>query len=208
MNVVAEPLLVALLLSANVLDQRERPVAAKCVMAYAILVTEVAILALVPWVWRAIRARDRRAIAGLTATLVPYAGWCVWLRWRVGEFPFLAHAESRSGALGLPFAGIQDVVAARAPDYQLTVAMVLVTALLGACAAWIARRNPLGALAGLFAALALCLGPSALRPQGETIRVLVVPQVFALLALASALGSRSTFVTLHRARTPSGSGVA
>jgi hypothetical protein len=60
----------------------------------------------------------------------------------------------------------------------------------------------LGALAGVFAVLSICLGPQALRFQGETMRVLVVPQVFALLALAFALARSGAFVTLHRARSP------
>src|SRR5258708_4033026 len=67
-NVVAEPLLIALILFAYQLDQRERPGAAKGVMAYAILVKEVAVLALVPWVLRAVQARNRTELARLAPT--------------------------------------------------------------------------------------------------------------------------------------------
>jgi hypothetical protein len=153
-------------------------------------------------VWNAFRARDRAAIARLSATLVPYAAWCAWLRWRVGELPFLAHDADRSGALSLPFVGIRHAMDHHTFDYLIIVAMVLATALLGAVAAWMARGTALGALAGVFAVLTICLGPQALRFEGETIRVLVVPQVFALLALTEALSRRGSFVSLHRARSP------
>ena len=204
-NVVAEPFLVALILLAYVLDQRERRGAAKCVMAYAILVKEVAVLALVPWLWRAVKARDRAAIGRLAATLVPYAAWCAWLRWRVGEFPFLAHDADRSGALSLPFVGIHDAIAQHTPDYRIVVTMVLATALLGAVAAWMVRGTPLGTLAAAFTLLSVCLGPQALRFEGETIRVLVVPQVFALLALVQAISRQRRAMQMRS--VPPGTGV-
>ena len=79
-------------------------------MAFAILVKEIALLALLPWAWRAIRHRDATALRRIAATVIPYAAWCVWLRLRVGEFPFFAHTANRSDALSLPFVGIRDIV--------------------------------------------------------------------------------------------------
>jgi hypothetical protein len=193
MNVVAEPLLVALILLAYVLDRRGRRAPARWVMAYAILVKEVAVLALVPWTWRAIRERDRSALRGIAATLLPYATWCVWVRVRVGEFPFLARTANRSDALALPFAGIRAVVSARTPDYQAIVAMLLVTIVLGVAAAWIARGTQLAGLVAAFALPAVCLGVQALRFEGEAMRLLVVPQVFAVVAIAAMCSGRNRF---------------
>ncbi len=184
-NVVAEPLLVALVLLAYLLDRRGRPVPARWVMAYAILVKEIAVLALIPWAWRAIRDHDRAALEGIAATLLPYATWCVWLRLRVGEFPFFAHTSNRSDALDLPFGGVRTVVAEHTPDYRAVVAMLLITVALGAAAAWIARGTQLGGLAAAFALPALCLGAQALRFEGEALRLLVVPQVFAVVGIAA-----------------------
>jgi hypothetical protein len=200
MNVVAEPLLVALILLAYVLDRRRQRVPARWVMAYAILVKEVAVLALIPWAWRAIRGRDRAALRGIAATLVPYATWCVWLRVRVGEFPFLASTTNRADALDLPFAGVRAVVSARAPDYQAIVAMLLVTVALGVAAAWIARGTQLGGLAAAFALPSVCLGVQALRFEGEAMRLLVVPQVFAVSAIAATCSGRNRITRREAAR--------
>jgi hypothetical protein len=186
-NVVAEPLLIATILLAYLLDRRGHVGAALATMAFAILVKETAVLALVPWVWRAMRDRDRSALRGLAATVIPYATWCVWLRLRVGEYPFRAHTNNRTDALALPFVGIRDIASLGGPDSRTLVAMVLVTVVLGVAAAWIARSIPLGLLAAAFALPSICLGVQALRFEGETLRLLAVPQVFAVVALAAML---------------------
>jgi hypothetical protein len=186
-NVVAEPLLIATVLLAFVLDRRGHSSAALGVMAFAILVKEIAVLALVPWVWRAVRDRDGRALRRVATTLIPYASWCLWLRVRVGEFPFRAHTNNRTDALSLPFVGLRDVSALGGPDFRTTVGLALATVVLGVAAAWVARSIPLGALAGAFALPTICLGVQALRFEGEAIRLLAVPQVFALVALAAML---------------------
>jgi hypothetical protein len=191
MNVVAEPLLVALILAAYVLDRRGQRVPARWVMAYAILVKEIAVLALIPWAWRAIRDRDRSALRGVAATLIPYATWCVWLRLRVGEFPFFARTNNRSDALDLPLAGVRAVLSERTPDHEAIVAMLLITVALGAGAAWIARGTQLAGLAAAFALPAVCLGTQALRFEGEAMRLLVVPQVFAVVAIAAMCSGRN-----------------
>jgi hypothetical protein len=185
MNVVAEPLLVALILLAYLLDRRGQRRPALWVMAYAILVKEVAVLALIPWAWRAIRRRDGSELQRIAATLAPYAAWCLWLRVRVGEFPFLAHTGNRSDAVALPFGGVRAVLAASTSDTRTIIVALLLTVALGGVAAWVARGTQLGGLVAVFALPAVCLGVQALRFEGEALRLLVVPQVFAIVALAA-----------------------
>jgi hypothetical protein len=189
-KVFADPLLIALILLAYLLDSRGRPKSALAVLAYAVLVKEVAALALLPFLWRALRGRDLRGAAGVVSTLLPYAAWCVWLRWRVGEFPFLAHTISRTAAFSAPGVGIHDVIAAKTPNYQVVVGMVLVTVVLGLAGAWRARRFPIAGLAAAYAVLAACLGTNALRYEAETMRVLALPQVLALLCIVVAVTDR------------------
>lgn len=185
-KVYADALLIALILLAYLLEARGKRKRALGVLAFAVLVKEVGALALVPWLWRAGRDRDARRFAMIASALVPYAGWCLWLRWRVGALPFLAHTDSRSGALRFPGIGIYDAVVARSPDYQVIVLVVLATLALGVAGAWCARRFPIGGLAASYAVLTACLGPLALKYEGEALRVLAAPQVFALICVTLA----------------------
>ena len=190
-----------LILSAYLLESRARHRSALALLAYAVLVKEVAALALLPWLWRALRGHDLRRMAGVAGALVPYATWSVWLRWRVGEFPFLAHTMSRSAALSLPGVGIHDVIAAKTPNYQPILVMVLVTIVLGLVGAWQARRFPIAGLAAAYAFLTACLGPNALRFVAETMRVLALPQVVALLCIVLAVtGPRD--IEIHALSAP------
>jgi hypothetical protein len=109
----------------------------------------------------------------------------------VGEFPFFAHTENRSDATGLPFAGVRTVLAAPTADSGTIVLVLLVTLALGGAAAWVARGTPLGGLVAAFALPAVCLGAQALRFEGEALRLLAVPQVFAVIALATMCSGRN-----------------
>ncbi|MDQ1508875.1 MAG: hypothetical protein QOG50_719 [Actinomycetota bacterium] len=182
-SVVSDPLLIALLLLAYLLDARDHRRSALVVVAYAILVKEVAVLALLPLVWRAVRERDRRMTLAVASTLVPYAAWCVWLRWRVGTLPFFAPTESRKGAMGLPFAGFRHVLLQRPADSAVILVMTTAVIVLGAAGAWAARGNQIGGLAAIYTLMTVCLGPRGLRFIGEVPRVLLLPEVFGLLAL-------------------------
>jgi hypothetical protein len=179
--VVSEPLLLALLLFAYVLDARGRRGSALVVIAYAILVKEVAVLALVPLLWRAVRERNVRMALTVTSAITPYVAWCLWLRWRVGAFPFLG--RSAGDQIGLPFGGFRYELV-HGPHFRAVI-LTLTTAVivLGATGAWMARGNQISGLAALYTLMAVCLGPPALRFIGEVPRVLLVPEVFGLLAL-------------------------
>jgi hypothetical protein len=189
-NVESEPLVIALLLLACLLDGRGHFRAALLVLAYAILVKEIAVLALVPLVWRAVRHRDRSAVAMCVTACMPYTAWCVWVRLRIGTFPFLAHDPSRTGALSLPFVGIHHALVHLPFEGGVILGTTAATIAVGAAGAWVARRTQIGVLAAIFTFLAVCLGPFAMRFVGETLRVLLVPQVFGVLALVIGLCGR------------------
>jgi hypothetical protein len=199
---VAEPLMIALIVLAYVLDAHGQRRPAVVVIAYAVLVKEIAALALVPWMWHALRNRDWRNVGVLGAALVPYASWCAWVRWRIGAFPFLAHTVQRTNAIGLPFAGIWTTWN-DTPWHSATIlTLTSATIALAAVAAWTARRSPIGGLAAAFGCLTVCLGPNALRFSFEIGRLLAPAQVFALLAIVIAWSTRRTrpptLVTLQR----------
>ena len=77
-----------------------------------------------------------------------------------------------------------------APHHVAVVAVVLGTAVLCIVASFAARRFPIGVFTGALAVLTVCLGPNALRFPEETLRLLVVPQVFAVLSIAVAVTYR------------------
>jgi hypothetical protein len=153
-------------------------------------VKETAILALAPWVYQALRRRDYRRAGAYAAAIVPYALWCVWVRVRVGEFPFLAHTISRSKAIGPPLAGLHYVLVHHTTEYANVVTAVLLTVVACAVGAFVARDLPIGIFTALLAVLFLCLGPNALRYSAEALRLLILPQVFAVLCIAVAIGRR------------------
>jgi len=188
-NVVSDPLVIALLVLSCLLDARKCRRTTLIVLAFAILVKEIALLALLPLLWRAARRRDWRSTVVVASAALPYAVWCVWLRWRVGEFPFLAQTRSRTGAIGLPFVGFFSTMAHPNPDSAVLLAIVAATILVGVTGAWRSRSNPIGTLAAIYTLLTICLGTEALRFFGEALRVLLVPQVFGALALV--IGART-----------------
>ena len=186
----ADPLLVALLLLACVLEGRGHRPAALFALTAAILVKEIAVFALVPWLWGAWVRRDGRAAAAVAATATPYLAWSVWIRFRLGSFPFLAHTYSRAGALSPPFVGLVQAVTARTPGVGTVVACVAVTVALGAVATWLERGTRIGVLAGVYTVVTICLGKNALTFLLENLRVLVVAQVFGALCVAVAIAGR------------------
>ena len=171
-------------------------------LAAAILVKEVALFALIPWIWSAIARRDRRGVVQAGAAVVPYALWCVWVRWRLGAFPFLAHTYSRTGALSLPLVGLRQALDARTPNIGVVTGAVIITVVLGAVASWVMRGTRVGALAFVYTILTLCLGKNALAYLLENARVMAVAQVFALLCLtaAAAVGGIGVDVSTLRRR--------
>jgi hypothetical protein len=187
-RVYAEPLMVAAVLVGLLLAERRRHLAAAGALAFAVLCKETAILAVVPLVARAARSHDRRPMLVAVASLVPYAAWTAWIAQRVGEVPILADTSSRRDALGLPLVGLAHVWEARSAERVTVVLLVVVSAVAGAAAGVVGRRQLVGVAAALFAALALCLGDGTLLHLGETLRLLLPVQVLAAAVLLAAVG--------------------
>jgi len=189
-HVYSDPLLIALLLLACVLEGRGRRTQAIVVLGAAIFVKEVAVFALIPWIWSAVRRRDRRGAAIAAAAVVPYLAWCVFVRVRLGTFPFLAHTYSRRGALSLPFVGLRAAIQAHTPNIGIVTGAVVITLVLGGIASWVARGTRLGAITLTYTVLAACLGKNAEAFLLENARVIAVAQVFAILCVIVAISSR------------------
>jgi hypothetical protein len=189
-NVFSDPLVLALLLIVYLLDRHGHRRSALFLLAYAVLVKEIAVLALIPLLYRAVRRgawRDARTAASI---VLPYAVWCCWVRFRVGAFPFLANTEARRGALGLPFVAFGHVLAHPTGDDIVLLAIAAATIAVGVAGAWLARGTNIGALAAVYTLLSVCMGSESLRLFGEGLRVLLVPQVFGILAVVIGMRTR------------------
>jgi hypothetical protein len=186
----AEPTLLAIVLLTLLFEAAHQRGAAVTALAVALLVKEVAILALVPFLWRAWRDRDWRAARTWLIAVVPYAFWMVWVRIRVGEFPFLSNDPSRRGALSVPFGGIHDALRDHQKGAAFISVMIIATAIAGVAAAWWARRVPIAGAAAAFSLFALCTGPTTTAYLGETLRLLVIPHALTIFCCAYAISLR------------------
>jgi len=188
--VFAEPLMIALVLLAYALQYRGRHQWGLAVFAYAVLVKETAGLALLPWGYRSLRARRYREASSFLIPFVPYAVWCVVVRIRMGELPFLARTLSRREAVGWPGEALRFIVRQHTPEYRSVAANVVATFALCIVAAVAMRRSELGGLAAALAVFVACLGVNSLRYSQETFRLLMFPQTCALLAVGIAVAQR------------------
>jgi hypothetical protein len=186
-HVYSDPLLICLLLLACVLEGRDRRTRAIVVLGAAIFVKEIAVFALIPWIWSAIARRDWRGAATTAGAVVPYLAWCAFVRLRLGTVPFLAHTYSRRGALSAPFVGLRAAIQAHTPNIGVVTGAVVITLALGAIASWVARGTRLGALALIYTVLTACLGKNAEAYLLENARVIAVAQVFSILCVIVAI---------------------
>lgn len=180
----SESMVLPLLLGAVLLELRDRRAWASVCFSAMLLTREASAVALVPAFVRDVRARGSAALPRWAATIAPLLGWWVWVRIRVGVWPFLEDSESRSGALSLPFAGMLRAVGEEnfgAIEWA-AVALGLVTVV---GAVLVARRStwPLLPATGLALALMIpLLGPNVWRWPGDAMRICTLPQVAVLLA--------------------------
>jgi hypothetical protein len=178
----AEPLAIAAVLAGLVADARGRQGRAIVWLALAVLTRETALVAIVAFAAHGALRRDRRA-ARWVAAAAPYALWVTWVKIRVGEWPFLADAPSRSEALGLPFAGVRDAFA-RGGDARTAAVIALVTVAALAATGWVTRHTALGCTAFLAAPLVACAGPNSLAYLGETLRIFAFAHMLVVTTLA------------------------
>ncbi len=184
----SEPLVIGLTLVALLLWEQGRRRPALVVAVLVLLAREVMVLAFLPIALGAVRRRDWRTVGAWALTGAPLTAWWLWVRVRVGTFPFLDPSLSRREAMALPFTGMRRLVEtgeARA-DMWIVFALALATA---AAAVVLWRRGARDTLAGAALGLGLlmtALGPNALRSPGEAVRVLAPAQVFVALVAVTA----------------------
>jgi hypothetical protein len=181
---VSEPMAGALVLLAYLYEGDGRRRAVLVVAALLILTREPMALALLPLVWAGWKERRLLAVRDWALVCVPYVAWTVWVRVRVGQFPFLDPSTSRRDALAAPFVGWARVLRnGPSTSQQIGLAVALVTLLVAVAIAlgghW---RYPV-----THGALALCvlvpfLGVSVFRFSGEAVRVLAPIQALLLIA--------------------------
>ena len=183
---VPEFLVAALILLVYRLAEIHRDRAAVGAAALLLLTRETAGLALVPIVLRSLHNRDWRAVVRWATALFPLLGWYVWLRCRIGVWPFDDPQVPPSRALDLPIRSFLSK--AWSPDVgaMLTFTAVLgwATILAGAFVAW-RRRTPLAGAALAMAALILVFGPAQAEWPGEAVRLMLPAQLLIAVAAIS-----------------------
>jgi hypothetical protein len=186
---ISEPIAGALVLLAYLYERGERRGAARVVAAIAIITRELMIVAFLPLAWRAWKERGWAGIRDWALVCAPYAAWSVWVRVRIGQFPFLDSASSRRDALSLPFVGWVRTLNGpldKGQDFAVLIAtLTLLTAvLIAARGDW---QYPVthGALA--LTAVVACFGFGVFALPGEALRVMAPVQVLLLIAACAPL---------------------
>jgi hypothetical protein len=184
-EVVSDPMAGALLFLVYLYERDGRTKAACVAAAMLILTREPMVVALVPLMWMGWKARRFAAVRDWALAGAPYALWLIWVRLRVGQFPFLDPAISRKEALAGPFMGyVRSWHVGADAGQQLGLvfasATLLVAGLVAVRGHW---RYPLthGALA--VSALVLFLGVAVFRHPVEAFRVVVPIQALLLVAV-------------------------
>jgi hypothetical protein len=205
-DIVSEPMAAALLLLALLYERDGRHRSARVAAACAILTRELMIVAFIPLAWRAWKERGWRGVRDWALVLVPYLLWITWVRFRVGQFPFLDPSTSRRNALAPPLVGWYRTMAAPLDNGQgwavligaATFVLVVMVALRGN---WL---YPVTHVAVALAAMSLCYGVAVFAFPGEGIRVMVPTQILLIIAACdrSQRGTSSEPVT--EARRPDG----
>ena len=181
---VSEPMVLALMLAIFLAYQDDRWRVTLVLAALLLLTRESAGLVLVPLVVHDVRRAGWRILVPWAFTATPLLLWWTWLRFRIGQWPPLDPAESRRGALDLPFRGYWHIKGGFHASHAIAFGLAAVTVVAGL---WVWRRRqwwPISDAAVLFSLLILFLGPNATRLPGELVRLIMPAQVFIILAVA------------------------
>jgi hypothetical protein len=183
--IVSEPMAGALVLLAYLYERDGRTRATRITAACAILTRELMLVAFLPIAWRDWRTRRWLAVRDWSLVVAPYALWTVWVRVRVGTFPFLDPASSRRDALALPLVGwLRTLNGPLDNDQGWAILFAFLT--VGVAVAVVARGKwtyPVTHGAVALAALSLCYGISVFAFPGEAYRVMAPTQVLLLIAV-------------------------
>ena len=202
---VPEFFVTALILLMYRLAEIHRDRAALGAGALLLLTRETAVLALVPLMLRALRDRNWRAVIRWATAVIPLLIWYVWLRWRIGVWPFHDPQVPPSRALDVPVRSFLSKAWSSDAGAMLTFTAVLgwTTILAGAIVAW-RRRTPVAGAGLAMAALILLFGPAQAEWPGEAVRLMLPAQV--LIAVAAISRPAAPVENKSQDRRPSGSG--
>ena len=181
---VPEFLVAGLVLLTYDLAEANRIRQALVAAALLLLARETAVLALIPLILRHVRRTHWRTAVRWSVVPIPLLAWYVWLRARIGVWPFLDPGHPASRALGLPMTGFLSMV------WQVEVGPALVfaatlgwlTIVTGAAVVWW-RRTPVAWAALSMALPILVFGSGEADFPGEAIRVMLPAQL--LIAVAA-----------------------
>ena len=183
---VPEFFVAALIMLMYRLAEIHRDRAALVIAALMLLTRETTVLALVPLVLRALHKNDwRRTIRWATA-VIPLLIWYVWVRLRIGLWPFHDPHVPPSRALDVPVRSFLS----KAWDSDANVMLMFVailgwaTILAGAIVAW-RRRTPLAEAGLAMASLILVFGPAQAQWPAEAARLMLPPQLLIAVAVIS-----------------------
>jgi hypothetical protein len=200
-DIVSEPMAGALLLLAYLYEREGRRKSARITAVFAILTRELMIVAFIPLAWRAWKERRWAGVRDWALVVMPYAAWTVWVRFRVGQFPFLDPSTSRREALAPPLVGWYRTMAGPLDNGQGWAVLIggatfLLVALVALRGNWV---YPVTHGAVALALLSLCYGLEVFAFPGEGIRVMAPTQMLLLIAACASGGDpRCTRATRRR----------
>ena len=186
-DIVSEPMAGALVLLAYLYERDGRHKGARVSAVFAILTRELMMVAFIPLAWRAWKERRWAGVREWALVLVPYLIWITWVRFRVGQFPFLDPSSSRRGAFAVPLTGWYRTMTGPLDNGQGWA--VLIGAVTLVAIGLVALRGnwlyPVTHGAVALGALSLCYGVAVFAFPGEGIRVMAPTQMLLLIAACS-----------------------
>ena len=187
---VPEFLIAALVLLTYHFAETNRIRQARVAAALLLLTRETAVLALPPLILSHVRRREWRALLRWSVVAIPLLLWYVWLRARLGVWPFLDPGHPAARALDLPMRSFLSAVWRADAGTALVLAASLgwVTIAIGA-AVVSSRRTALAWAALSMASLILVFGRGQAELPGEAVRLMLPAQ---LLIAVAAFAHRSS----------------
>ena len=171
---------------------------ARVAAALLLLTRETAVLALAPLVLSHVRRREWDAALRWSVVTIPLLLWYVWLRVRVGVWPFLDPGHPAGTALDLPLRGFLSAVWRADAGTALVLAASLgwITIAIGAAVVSL-RRTALAWAALSMALLVMVFGLGEAEFPGEAVRLMLPAQLLIAVAMLSGAPS-SPMLTDHR----------
>jgi len=196
---VPEFLIAALVLLTYDFEETNRTRYARLAAALLLVTRETAVLALLPLILPRIMRREWHVVVRWIVAAIPLLVWYVWLRARIGVWPFLDPGHAATRALDLPLRSFLSAVwwVDAGPVLMFAAALGWVTLAIGAAVGWW-RRTPLAWAALSMASLVLVFGRGQAELPGEAVRLMLPAQ---LLIAVAALAPRAS-QTVDRKAAP------